>query len=161
MAVLKTFLFYAFVLWLWLWYVPMRLLGQSLATVDGFDIVFVAGVFVFLSGLAITSWCMVEFALRGRGTPAPFDPPRFLVTGALYTRVRNPMYCGFVLMLLGESIVLRSVQVFGLVFAFWTLCHIFVIAYEEPSLRRRFGASYEDYCRAVPRWVPHVAKSSR
>lgn len=97
------------------------------------------------------------FAWEGRGTPAPFDPPRSLVVTAFYRYVRNPMYVGAVLTVIGETTLFGSV-VAGLeyAFVFATGSLLFVLFYEEPALRRKFGAEYEEYCRHVPRFIPRV-----
>jgi protein-S-isoprenylcysteine O-methyltransferase Ste14 len=97
-----------------------------------------------------------QFAWNGLGTPAPFDPPRRLVVSGPYRFVRNPMYLGMGVALIGEAIVFPNVRVpilamVALLFVFVTL---FVMGYEEPTLRRLFGAEYEGYCRRVRRWWP-------
>src|SRR6266851_4006976 len=83
------------------------------------------------------------FALRGKGTPAPIDPPKTLVVEGPYRVVRNPMYWAVTFVMLGE-----------LAIAFFAGTILFVLLYEEPTLRRKFGAEYEVYCRRVPRWLP-------
>ena len=99
-------------------------------------------------------WCFFDFTYRGRGTPLPTDPPKKLVVTGPYRYVRNPIYVSVLLILLGHF----------LWFGFWSLLvyagvafigtHLFVILYEEPSLRKRFGRAYEDYLHKVPRWLP-------
>lgn len=109
---------------------------------------------LFLFGAGIYVWCLWDFAVAGRGTPAPIDPPKRLVVRGLYRRVRNPMYLGVLLVIGGWIVLSRRVAVleYGLVV---TLCfHLFVVLMEEPLLRRRFGPSYAAYCRAVRRWLP-------
>jgi protein-S-isoprenylcysteine O-methyltransferase Ste14 len=105
--------------------------------------------------------CVVGFAVQGQGTPAPFDPPRRLVTGWLYTRVRNPIYAGAVLVLLGEALAWQSLALLGYAAGMWLVWHLLVVAYEEPTLRRRFSASYQQYQAQVPRWLPHLGKRVR
>jgi protein-S-isoprenylcysteine O-methyltransferase Ste14 len=70
--------------------------------------------------------------------------------------VRNPMYVGLVLALLGESAIFRSPALLLYAGVVWLCCHLFVVLYEEPALRRRFGAAYDDYRGQVPRWLPRL-----
>jgi protein-S-isoprenylcysteine O-methyltransferase Ste14 len=109
---------------------------------------------VTAAGAALAASCIWTFILRGQGTPAPFDAPRQVVAAGPYRFVRNPMYLGGFLVLCGFGLVERSgaIVIFA---AIWLLVvHLAVIGLEEPDLRRKFGASYEDYRREVPRWVP-------
>jgi len=109
---------------------------------------------LWLIGTAILLWSFWNFVAQGRGTPAPIDPPKELVAVGFYRYTRNPMYVGVLLVILGHV----------LWFGFWNLLiyaivifigfNTFVTYYEEPTLRRKFGAAYEDYCRRVPRWIP-------
>ncbi len=94
------------------------------------------------------------FALRGKGTPAPIDPPKTLVVEGPYRVVRNPMYWAVVSVMLGEALAFRSLAFAELAIAFFAGTILFVLLYEEPTLRRKFGAEYEAYCRRVPRWLP-------
>lgn len=114
------------------------------------------GIVLGAIGLALALACVATFVLRGRGTPAPFDPPKVFVAVGPYRHVRNPMYIGAWILLIGFGLHQRSVAI--VVFsALWLLiAHLFVICYEEPHLRREFGATYEAYCRAVPRWAPRA-----
>jgi protein-S-isoprenylcysteine O-methyltransferase Ste14 len=106
------------------------------------------------AGAAGLGWCIIDFARTGRGTLAPFDPPRFVVRGGLYRWVRNPMYVNVVLILASEALLLGSPAI-----ARWALVvaisfHLFVVLYEEPTLKRKFGPDYEKYLQDVPRWIP-------
>jgi protein-S-isoprenylcysteine O-methyltransferase Ste14 len=112
----------------------------------------IVGAAIALLGAGIALWCIATFAATGRGTPAPFDPPRRLVARGPYRYVRNPMYLGAVLALGGAALVYRSPLLAAYVVAFFVACHLVVLLYEEPALRRRFGRAYADYCRRVPRW---------
>jgi protein-S-isoprenylcysteine O-methyltransferase Ste14 len=94
------------------------------------------------------------FALRGKGTPAPIDPPKKLVAEGPYRVVRNPMYWAVACVMMGEALAFRSVALAELAIAFFAGTILFVLLYEEPTLRRKFGAEYEAYCRQVPRWLP-------
>jgi len=114
----------------------------------------VAGALPMGLGAAIYAWCVWDFAVAGRGTPAPIDPPQALVIRGLYRHVRNPMYVGVTLVLLGESALFRSLPLLIYASVVASGFHLFVVLHEEPALRRRFGAAYEEYCQAVPRWIP-------
>jgi protein-S-isoprenylcysteine O-methyltransferase Ste14 len=109
---------------------------------------------LFLVGGAIYFWCLWHFAVSGRGTPAPIDPPTTLVARGLYRRVRNPMYLGVLTVVTGWAVYYRSVRLIEYGVALAVLFHLFVVLVEEPLLRRQFGAAYEAYCRTVPRWIP-------
>ena len=107
-----------------------------------------------LLGAVTYLWCAWDFTFTGRGTPAPIDPPKELVVKGLYRYVRNPMYVGITLILLGEAVLFESAVLFlyaGLLLVWFQL---FIVYYEEPTLRRLFGASYESYCKSVSRWIP-------
>jgi protein-S-isoprenylcysteine O-methyltransferase Ste14 len=100
--------------------------------------------------------CAWDFAVTGLGTPAPIDMPRKLVVKGLYRFVRNPMYVGVASSVLGQAILFGSSAVCIYIGCVWLICNLFVVFYEEPTLRRKFGAEYEEYCRRVPRWLPHL-----
>ena len=104
-------------------------------------------------GVAILFQCIWDFARVGRGTLAPVDPPKELVVQGLYRNVRNPMYLGVLILLLGEAMLFESVALLEYAIAWFVVIHLVVVLYEEPALRRRFGESYEDYCRSVRRWL--------
>jgi len=135
-------------------YVPWQFVGPSETRLDSTNIAQLAGLACVAVGAALMTTCIVEFARSGRGTLSPLDPPRQLVVRGFYRYVRNPMYLGATVVLLGEALVRqsRALVVYWVVWFVWV--NVFVIAYEEPSLRRRFGASYEEYTRRVGRWIP-------
>ncbi len=108
---------------------------------------------VVLGGVLAIS-CVVTFALRGRGTPAPFDPPRRLVRSGPYRFVRNPMYWGAFIALLGAALFYESRALAAYAFIFIGVIDRFVRWYEEPTLRRLFGEEYAAYFREVGRWWP-------
>lgn len=114
------------------------------------------GVVPLLLGSMIYLWCAADFVLAGRGTPAPINPPKELVVRGLYQHVRNPMYVGVILWLIGVTLIFAALPLLVYTLFVWVGFHLFVQQYEEPSLRRRFGATYERYCQVVPRWVPHL-----
>ncbi|MFQ5478592.1 MAG: methyltransferase family protein [Candidatus Binatia bacterium] len=105
-------------------------------------------------GACIYSWCLWDFMRFGRGTPAPIDAPRRLVVRGLYRYVRNPMYLGVLMVILGWAIYFVSalLALYGL--SIGLVFHLFVVVYEEPTLRRRFGLQYENYSSRTNRWVP-------
>jgi protein-S-isoprenylcysteine O-methyltransferase Ste14 len=105
-------------------------------------------------GLAGLLDSFLRFALQGIGTPAPVFPTRHLVVTGLYRYVRNPMYVAVVSALLGPGLLLGNLKLLaygGLVFL---LFHVFVLVYEEPTMRASFGSEYESFCARVPRWIP-------
>lgn len=108
------------------------------------------------AGAALALWCVGAFAWIGKGTPAPFDPPRRLVIRGPYRYVRNPMYIGASLAVSSAALYFGSWALLLFVAGFLLVCHTFVRVYEEPHLRRVFGPEYEDYCRQVRRWLPRA-----
>ena len=115
---------------------------------------FFLGLVVVGTGAALLLACIWEFARRGRGTLSPVDPPTELVARGLYRYVRNPMYLSVATILLGELLLAPSRGLLLYAAIVFALFNLAVICYEEPSLRRRFGASYQRYLREVPRWIP-------
>jgi protein-S-isoprenylcysteine O-methyltransferase Ste14 len=137
-------------------YVPWRFFGLRDARLDCVGVRELASLACVAAGAMLLGACIVEFALRGRGTLSPVDPPRELVVKGLYRYVRNPMYLSVATILAGEALLARSVglAVYG---AVWFVCvNLFVIGYEEPTLRQRFGGAYDEYTRCVRRWIPTV-----
>ena len=124
---------------------------------DGLQI---PGLILGLAGTLLVLACAGEFITRGRGTPAPFDAPRRFVAAGPYKFVRNPMYVGGLLLLAAVALYLHSISILLMAFALFLVAHAFVFFYEEPTLRRTFGATYEEYCRNVRRWLPRRPKSS-
>ena len=111
-------------------------------------------------GAGILVWCIWDFAVVGRGTLAPVDPPKHLVVRGLYRYVRNPMYVGVVSILFGESLFFWSLSLLCYAIVFFITAHLFVVLYEEPALLRQFGQSYEAYRHGVHRWLPHTPNES-
>ena len=118
----------------------------------------VVGLLGIVAGGLVMVACVAEFATRGRGTPAPIDPPRQLVVRGPYRFVRNPMYLGMVLVLLGELSLAFSRGFAGYIAGWFACMHLLVVLYEEPTLRRKFGVDYERYTREVGRWWPSFGK---
>ena len=114
----------------------------------------VAGLILLILGAIVLVQAFARFVAEGRGTPAPVAPTERLVVGGLYRYVRNPMYLSVTTIVLGEALLTRSSALLVYWMIFFGAANLFVIAYEEPFLRRRFGASYEAYTRRVGRWIP-------
>jgi len=114
----------------------------------------VAGALLAVSGATLALTCILTFVFVGRGTPAPFDPPRRLVVRGPYRLVRNPMYLSAGLALAGAGIFYQSIPLLGYAALFLFITHLFVVLYEEPILRRTFDKDYEAYRRRVDRWWP-------
>jgi protein-S-isoprenylcysteine O-methyltransferase Ste14 len=135
-------------------YVPWRFFGLSGIAIDVRRPTDLLGVLLIVAGIALLAACILEFARSGRGTLSPIDPPRQLVVRGLYRYVRNPMYLSVTTIVLGEALVARS-DALVVYWVIWFLCaNAFVIGYEEPNLRARFGAAYDAYTRQVGRWIP-------
>ena len=111
----------------------------------------VAGAFIYL-------WCAWDFAITGKGTPAPIDPPKELVVRGLYKYVRNPMYIGVLCLVLGQAVWFGALWLLGYAAIVFLLFSAFVILYEEPALSRKFGDAYRRYCLKVPRWLPDLRR---
>jgi protein-S-isoprenylcysteine O-methyltransferase Ste14 len=109
-------------------------------------------------GFAIALRCVWDFGWTGRGTPAPFVPPKRLVVVGFYRYVRNPMYLGFAVGWIGLWVVLGHPNPVAITVAAAVAVgvHLFVVLYEEPTLRKKFGADHEEYCRNVRRWWPRA-----
>ena len=107
-----------------------------------------------IAGAVVVLWCIADFARFGRGTLAPVDPPKLLVVRGPYRHVRNPMYAGVITILLGEALLFASSALVVNALGFFLSTHCFVVCYEEPSLSRRFGGSYDRYRQQVHRWLP-------
>lgn len=152
--ILKTILFTILVPGTVAVYVPMRLVGGYSRLLGGL-LTWIGAVCIII-GAAIYFRCAWEFAVRGLGTPAPIAPTKYLVTTALHRRVRNPMYIGVALAIVGQGALFRSLHVVEYAVLLLVVAHVFVVLYEEPTLQRQFGASYEQYRRSVPRWIPKI-----
>lgn len=103
-------------------------------------------------GASVLLRCVWDFFAAGRGTLAPFDPPRHLVVSGLYRFTRNPMYNGVMLVLVGEGWLFQSPALWKYAALVFVMFNVMVIVYEEPTLESQFGESFRVYKRAVPRW---------
>lgn len=124
------------------------------APFPGFTALRIAGALLIAAGLPVLLESFGRFALQGVGTPAPVFPTRHLIVKGFYRYVRNPMYVAVVSMILGQGLVLGDVRILALAVCGWLVTHIFVVTYEEPTLRKTFEAEYETYCAHVSRWLP-------
>ncbi len=135
-------------------FVPLQFFGLAHVPVRMTNPQHLVGLVAITLGAALLLTCIWEFARSGRGTLSPVDPPRELVVRGLYRYVRNPMYLSVTLVVFGE-VLLTGSRPLLLYWAVWFVAvNLFVIGYEEPTLRRRFGESYERYTRDVGRWLP-------
>ena len=114
----------------------------------------IAGGLLIAAGLPVLLESFVRFAIRGLGTPMPIAPPQHLVVTGLYRYVRNPMYLAVVALIFGQGLLFGSVALLEYGLMVWLGFFAFVLLYEEPTLRGKFGREYEDYRARVPRWIP-------
>ncbi len=150
--IFKTLLYLMFEAGLFALYIPLAFLrtGTRIET----SILSFLAIPLWLIGSLTVLWCFWTFTFKGHGTPNPTDPPIELITTGPYRYVRNPIYVGVAFIFLGHF----------LWFGYWALLnyamlafigvHFSVILYEEPTLKRKFGYSYENYLKTVPRWIP-------
>jgi len=138
--------------WLWVWVAAWVRSYDARIPVDLPAWLRPAGFVVAVAGALLAGLCIATFVTRGRGTPAPFDPPREFVASGPYRWVRNPMYVGAAAVILGAGLVLSSPSIVLLTFAFLLTMHLVVVLYEEPTLAAKFGASYQQYKAQVHRW---------
>jgi protein-S-isoprenylcysteine O-methyltransferase Ste14 len=114
------------------------------------------GALLIVAGAVVLLDAFARFVVEGFGTPAPVAPTKRLVVGGLYCYVRNPMYLAVGATIVGQALLLSRPILLLYAAAFAAVVFAFVRLYEEPTLTRRFGAQYEDYCRAVPGWWPRL-----
>jgi protein-S-isoprenylcysteine O-methyltransferase Ste14 len=141
---------------LWFWLLP-SCLGFHVDTAGAARWRWIAAVPSVL-GFAVALRCVWDFGWTGRGTPVPVVPPKRLVVVGFYRYVRNPMYVGFFAGWAGLWVIFGRASLTAIILAAAAVMGValFVLLYEEPTLRRKFGAEYEVYCRNVRRWVPRL-----
>jgi len=140
---------------LWFWLLPPWLGFHAAAQTHGWR--WLAAI-PSIAGFAVALRCVWDFGHTGHGTPAPVAPPQALVVVGFYRYVRNPMYLGFFLGWICLWIVFGQANPIVITSALAVILgvHLFVLFYEEPTLREKFGPAYSDYCRNVPRWLPRL-----
>lgn len=116
---------------------------------------FAGGLLAALGAIGLLD-SFLRFALQGLGTPLPVFPTQRLVVSGLYRHVRNPMYVAVAALILGQALLFGSAGLLAYAAGFWLVCHAFVLAVEEPKLRKTFGTDYEVFRAAVPRWIPRL-----
>ena len=141
MVALKTLIFSILVPGTVAFVIPWFLLQQPWGLVFMFPSVWLVGFLPLLLGVGLYLWCAGEFTFVGKGTPAPIDAPKYLVTQGPYQWVRNPMYLAVLSIVIGEAILFRSYLLVGYALFVWAVVHMFVVFVEEPSLRHQFGLS--------------------
>lgn len=156
LALLRTLVVAPLFVSIWTWFFP-RWFAQAKG------VAFEAqpnalGIALMAIGGAVMLRCVWDFAWTGRGTPAPFDPPRQLVVRGLYRWVRNPMYLGMGFALAGEALLLPQLarEIAIMLLVLFAVVNGFVLLYEEPKLRELFGDDYRTYCGNVRRWIPRL-----
>lgn len=154
MTALKSFLFLLLAPGMVAGYIPLAWLRGGAQIETGFLAYLALPLWVF--GGTVLLWSFWNFLAQGRGTPAPVDPPRELVATGFYRHVRNPMYVGVLLMLVGHFLWFGFIWLIVYAGVTFVIVHLFVTLYEEPTLRKKFGAAYEEYIQRVPRWMPRL-----
>jgi protein-S-isoprenylcysteine O-methyltransferase Ste14 len=146
------YVFFAF----WLWLLP-KWFGFRVEMAHATGWRWITAV-LSIVGFSIALRCVWDFGRIGRGTPAPFAPPKRLVVEGFYRHVRNPIYVGGAAGWMGLWIVFGHASLLGIIIAAAVVLgvHLFVVFYEEPTLRSKFGVDYEEYCRNVRRWWPRI-----
>lgn len=156
MTALKSLLFLILVPGTVAGYIPLVLLNRGPQVETG-ALAYLAFP-LWVTGGVILLWSFWNFLHEGRGTPAPPDPPRELVAVGFYRFVRNPMYVGVLMILLGHFLWLGNWLLLIYTASVFAIIHLFVTLYEEPTLQRKFGAAYKDYTEQVPRWIPKLPR---
>ena len=154
MTALKSLLFLIFAAGLGACYIPFALLPRDPQLQTGL-FAYLAFPLWLLGGVTIL-WCFWDFTFKGRGTPNPLDPPKELVATGLYRYVRNPIYVGVLTIIIADFLWFQSIWMLVYAVVAFLGMHLFVILYEEPKLKEKFGVAYENYCKSVPRWIPKM-----
>jgi len=135
-------------------YIPLALLRQG-PQIEAGILAYLAFPLWAIGGI-ILLWSFWNFLAQGRGTPAPIDPPKELVAVGFYRYVRNPMYAGILAAIIGYFLWFGYWNLLIYAFVVFVAFNTFVMYYEEPTLKKKFGTAYEDYLRKVPRWIPKL-----
>lgn len=142
-------------------YLPWRFFGLREARPALSNPADLLGLLAMTAGALLLGACILEFARSGRGTLSPADPPKQLVVQGLYRFVRNPMYLAVITILIGECLVVRGRPMLEFTAVWVVVVNLFVMGYEEPTLRREFGDSYRRYTEQVGRWIPSFSSPYR
>ena len=154
-AVVRTLVYATIFIGLLLVFVPAGILGSAgIAPPATSGTAQIAAMAMVVVGVGLALWCALTFAIIGKGTPAPFDPPRHLVVRGPYRFVRNPMYIGAATALVGVALYYGSAGLWLFAALFIVAIHLFILFYEEPTLRRLFGDDYVAYSDRVRRYWP-------
>jgi protein-S-isoprenylcysteine O-methyltransferase Ste14 len=154
MNTLKTLLYMGFMHGLFTFWLPYQL-GQLESQFFDFNSFPYLALPLWAMGILIIIWCSVDIIRKGRGTPAHLDPPRLLIVNGPYRFVRNPIYLGALLVVLG-FVIWFGTRLLVIYFLLYALGFQMLIFIEEPMLRNTFGREYEEYCKNVPRWIPRI-----
>ena len=152
MTVYKSLLYLIFEAGLFALYVPLVLLRSGPRIEIG--VISFLAVPMWLIGGLIVLWSFRDFTFEGRGTPLPMDPPKELVVTGPYHYVRNPIYGGVILIFLGHFLWFGYWALLVYAVLAFIVVHLFIVFYEEPTLKKKFGPAYEEYLKRVPRWIP-------
>lgn len=131
-------------------------LGRYHISITDNPVLLIIGMVFAVTGLCLALWTMLLFDEHGKGTAAPWDPPRKLVVVGPYRHVRNPMITSVFMMLTAEVLLTTSLPLFIWACIFVTLNLFYLPKIEEPELEKRFGKDYTLYKNNVPRWVPRL-----
>lgn len=152
MTAYKSLLYLVMEAGLFALYIPLTLLRSGPRIETG--VISWLAIPLWLAGSLVVLRCFWDFTFKGRGTPVPMDPPRELVVTGFYRYVRNPIYAGVFLIFLGHFLWFGYSSLLMYIMLAFLGAHLFIVLYEEPTLKRKFGTSYEEYLKRVPRWIP-------
>ena len=122
----------------------------------GVDLTRILGGMLIIAGVPGVVDSFARFALEGLGTPAPVAPTQKLVVTGLYRYVRNPIYIAVVAVIFGQALLFGDWRLLWYGALLWLFFHVFVVMYEEPTLKQTFGTEYESFRTNVPRWIPRL-----
>ena len=122
----------------------------------GVDVTRILGGILIIAGVPGIVDSFARFALEGRGTPAPIAPAQKLVVTGLYRYVRNPIYIALVAVILGQALLFGDLRLLWYGALLWLFFHVWVVIYEEPTLKETFGTEFESFRTNVPRWIPRL-----
>lgn len=152
MTALKSLLFLILAPGMVAGYIPLALLKRG-AQIETGILAYLAFPLWTIGGI-ILLWSFWNFLTQGRGTPAPIDPPKELVATGFYRYIRNPMYVGVLAVIFGHFLWFGYWSLLVYAILVFLLFNTFIVYYEEPVLKRKFGTAYEEYRKNVPRWIP-------